>query len=106
VAFLATKWLTGRLSRIALHISADTLLDRVAWLNFAIGVWAMLRVAFVSMLEESDGDFRTWERMRLHKLLFFSAAVLGVVGPLCVTIVQRRVGRTIQKANAIDDGLD
>ena len=41
----------------------------------------MLRVVLVSLLSESDGDYRTWDQIRLHRYLFLGSACLAILGP-------------------------
>ncbi len=62
---------------------------------FCGGVFAMFGVALATLAQESDGDFRTRERMRSHRNLFLASAGAAVVAPMAAWIagVSSRVGR-------------
>lgn len=64
--------------------------DRIAWTVFAFGVCLMFTMGLYAAVRESDGDFRTWETIRLHTRLFLAIAAISIVGPLAVFLHQSR----------------
>ena len=79
---------TGWWVRIAPRLSTDTLSDRVAWLAFSIGVRAMLWIASMAAMGESDGDFRKWAEIRRHVRMFLADGVIAIAVPAFVTMWQ------------------
>lgn len=91
---------TGWQFRIAPKLSTAALSDRLAWLAFSFGVWAMLGITLMALLSEGDGDFRTWDEIRRGARMFLAAGLVAVVVPMFVAVWQfgtrqgwfRRVG--------------
>lgn len=64
--------------------------DRIAWTVFAFGVGSMFTMVLYAALCESDGDYRTWETIRLHTRLFLAIAAIPIAGPLTIFLDQSR----------------
>jgi hypothetical protein len=58
--------------------------DRIGWSFFAFGICLMLTMVLFASLSESDGDFRSWETIRLHRRVFLAIAVI----PLFIYLYQ------------------
>jgi hypothetical protein len=63
-------------------------LDDIAWSGFAAGVALMLGVTLLAAVSESDGDYRTWETIRLHRDLLLEAGLLAVSLPVVVVLLR------------------
>ena len=79
-------WIFGRQWSIAAKLSTRTTADRLAWIAFSIGIFAMLWMVWIAVSSESDGDFRSWPEIRRHVRFFLGAAVVAVGVPAFVTI--------------------
>jgi hypothetical protein len=62
--------------------------DRIAWTIFVFGISLMFNMFLYAAVSESDGDYRSWETIRLHVRLFLAIAVIPVAGPLIVFLYQ------------------
>ncbi len=69
------------------HRPALRTVDRLAWITFKLGVIGIFWVTLRAMLSESDGDFRTWSRIRQDVWLFWCVAMLTAVGPIAATVM-------------------
>ena len=49
----------------------------------------MLWITLKALVGESDGDYRDWDQIRRHTLIFLAAATVAASVPALVTIVQR-----------------
>ncbi|APW63725.1 hypothetical protein [Paludisphaera borealis] len=47
-----------------------SVMDRVAWTVFAFGICLMVTMALFALTQEGDGDWRSWDRIRLHTRVF------------------------------------
>ena len=79
---------TGWRIRIAPRLSTATSSDRVAWLTFSLGVWAMLWIVLTAALGESDGDYRTRDQIRRQARMFLTAGFIAAAVPAFVTTWQ------------------
>ncbi len=79
---------TGWRIRIAPRLSTEAVSDRVAWLTFSLGVWAMLWIVLTAALGESDGDYRKWDEIRRQVRMFRTAGFIAAAVPTFVTTWQ------------------
>lgn len=83
-----------------------TTADRIAWTIFALGISLMATMVLYAAARESDGDFRTWETIRLHSRLFVAISMIPIAGPLIVYLIQsvrERRSRPLAKKAPVDD---
>ncbi|WP_435016227.1 hypothetical protein TA3x_003791 [Tundrisphaera sp. TA3] len=69
-------------------VPARSVSDRIAWTVFALGIGLMLNMVLYSILLESEGNYRSWETIRLHGRVFLAIALIPVAGPLIVFVRQ------------------
>jgi|GEM_PF-3144882 len=62
--------------------------DRIAWTGFALGVCLMFNMVLYAKLLESDGDYRSWDTIRLHGHVLLAMAAFSVVAPVGVVLYQ------------------
>jgi uncharacterized membrane protein len=67
----------------------NSVVDRSAWTTFALGVCLMLTMAVFAMTKEGDGDWRTFETIRLHSRVFLGLALFAIAGPLAAYLAKR-----------------
>ncbi len=79
---------TGWRIRIATRLSTAKLSDRVAWLTFSIGVWAMLWIVYMAITGEGDGAHRSWDEIRRQVRMFLAAGLIATTVPFFVTVWQ------------------
>ena len=73
--------------------SQRSIADRIAWTVFALGIFLMLTMVLYAMGSESDGDFRSWDTIRLHSRLFLAIAHDPARRPAAWSSCTRRRGR-------------
>jgi len=85
---------------------SGTTADRIAWTIFAFGICLMLTMVLFTMTQEGDGDFRTWETIRLHSRVLLAISIIPILGPLVVFLVQAvraHRGTAVAKKAPVDD---
>jgi hypothetical protein len=63
--------------------------DRMAWTIFGFGLSLMFNMVLLAVLSESDGDYRTWDTIELHRRWFLGFSMVPVAGPLIVFVTQK-----------------
>ena len=76
----------GREWSIAAKLSTRTIADRLAWITFSVGIYAMLGVVCISVLSEGEGALRSWPEIRRQVRMFVGAGIVAVSMPILVTI--------------------
>jgi hypothetical protein len=100
-AFVSLRiWRPASLSGSAMSVS-----DRIAWTVFTFGISLMLNMVLCARLGESDGDYRTWDKIRLHGRVFLALTLIPVAGPLIVFLCQKKTltARSLGKKPPVDD---
>jgi hypothetical protein len=99
--FLAALWRRPRDREISL--STRTLGDRLAWLCFSAGITVMYGVVVVSIVSEGDGDYRSWDQIRLHTSIFLTAGYVAAAVPVFVAtwelLTNRRTSKTPRRGD-------
>jgi hypothetical protein len=85
---LGANSVSGNRFSIAPRLSTRSLADRVAWVVFTCGVWAMLWTALRALVGDSDRDFRSWDEIRRQVRILQAAGSVAIGAPVIVSILQ------------------
>jgi hypothetical protein len=83
--------------------------DRIAWTVFVLGISLMASMGLYVIAAETDGDWRTWDTIRLHSRIFLGLSIIPVAGPLVVYLVQatrKHTPSVSNKKSPVDDWND
>jgi hypothetical protein len=76
----------GPRGSIASKLSTRRTADRLAWIAFSTGIFAMLWIVGLSLISEGDRALRSWPEIRRQVRVFLGAGIVGAGVPIFVTI--------------------